>query len=261
MTETEMRRRLHVARFREAISQAAQRSEDDFFTWFDPARDKRSTFARGMWDFLIHIARPSAPFLTTPEEKVALEIGHGGGRLLAAAARSFKTAIGVDVHNENRIIEAEFARMGIDNIQLIKANGGEIPLENSSVDCVYSFIVLQHVGKYEVFKTYLQESYRVLKSGGIAVLYFGRRCPLSINRTSAVLYRVDRSMERFFLPGGYRELHTPVNCVNLLVSMSHARHLAKETGFQILTEMVSYKRVPDGIRYYGGQNGLLLRKA
>ena len=259
-TGKEIEKRGHIVGFREEILKAAASSDDDFFIWFDSARDKDATFIRGSWDFIIHIALPASQFLSKPEDKVALEIGHGGGRILAAASRHFKNVIGIDIHDHNQIVESELSQRGIGNFRLIKTDGKELPLEDSSVDFVYSFIVLQHIEKYDIFKKYLNETNRVLKTNGIAVLYFGRKYLLSANRSSRFLYWIDRFAERILLPKGFQELPARVNETNLIVSLSYAKSLARRTGFEVLSQLVSHKKVPDGINLFGGQNGLVLRK-
>lgn len=259
-SEKKVETRGHVIGFKKEISRAAASTDDEFFTWFDRAKDKDAAFIRGSWDFMVHIALPCSQFLSNPEDKVALEIGHGGGRILAAASRSFRNVIGIDVHENNEKVESELNKRGINNFRLVKTEGKELPIENNSIDFVYSFIVLQHVGKMEVFKNYLSESHRILKPGGIAVLYFGRKFTFSFNRSSRVLYLIDRFAERILLPRGFQELPARVDCTNLKVCLSHARSLARKTGFEVLSELVSHKKVPDGIRLYGGQNGLVIKK-
>ncbi len=189
-----------------------------------------------------------------------MEIGHGGGRILAAASRHFNGVIGVDIHDHNQKVEDELKERGIGNFRLMKTDGKEMPVESDSVDLVYSFIVLQHVEKYDIFENYVKETFRVLKRNGIAILYFGRKCNLSKNRSSKVLYWIDRFTENILLPKGFQELPARVNETNLLVSLSHAKSLAKKVGFETLSDLVSHKKVPDGISLFGGQNGLVLRK-
>ena len=256
----EIETRGHITGFQEEIAKAANSSENDFFTWFADAKDKDAAFIRGNWDFSIHIVQACARFLSNPEEKVALEIGHGGGRVIAAASRYFKQVIGIDVHENNSRVEDELKNRGVRNLRLEKTNGREIPLGDATVDFIYSFVVLQHVEKMGIFEKYLQESSRVLKKDGIAVLYFGRRCSFSVNKTSRLLYLLDRMAEIVFLPNGYRELPARVNETNLIVSLPKAKRLARNAGFEILGDLVSRKIVPDGVRLYGGQNGLILRK-
>jgi ubiquinone/menaquinone biosynthesis C-methylase UbiE len=255
-----MERGGHVTGFREAISEAARQNEDAFFGWFDHAQDKESAFVRGSWDFLWHIARPLAPYLTQPETKTALEIGHGGGRLLAAAGRCFQFVIGVDIHGENDRVHHALRERGVRNAQLVKTEGAVLPVGQAQVDCVYSFIVLQHVETYAVFTRYLEETFRVLKPGGLAVLYFARRYRWSFNRASRLLYAADRLVEPLWLRQGHEELSAPVNSTNLRVSLRHASALARTIGFDVLQALVSRRRVPDGAALYGGQHGLVLKK-
>ena len=94
----------------------------------------------------------------------------------------------------------------------------------------------------------------------IAVMYFGRKYTLSLNRKSKLLYLIDRYTERFLVPKGFQELSARVNSTNLRVSLSYATSLARITGFEVLSELVSHKNVPDGITLYGGQNGLVMKK-
>jgi SAM-dependent methyltransferase len=209
---------------------------------------------------LWHIAQPLAPYLTQPETKTALEIGHGGGRLLAAAGRCFQHVIGVDIHDENVKVHSALRERGIRNAQLFKTEGARLPIETEHVNCVYSFIVLQHVETYAVFMRYFQEAFRVLKPGGLAVLYFARWYRWSFGRSSRLLYVADRMLEPFFLWKGYEELPARVNSTNLRVSLRQARWLARGVGFEVLRALVSGRRVPDGAALYGGQHGLVLKK-
>ena len=187
----DIEQRGHITGFREEIGKAAATSPDAFFTWFDFAEGKDAAFRRGNWDFAHHIAGPLAPFIKKPENLEALEIGHGGGRLLAAASRYFRAVHGVDIHDQNERVLAEFAERGVRNANLRCADGSSLPLADASLDVVYSFIVLQHVERYEIFRRYLEETARVLKPGGLAVIYFGRWYGLSYMRPYALLRCLD----------------------------------------------------------------------
>jgi len=250
----------HTIGFKEEISKVARINDDLFFTWFDSAKDKHASFIRGGWDFMFHIALPCSPYLSHPENKIALEIGHGGGRILAAACSFFKKVIGVDIHDNNDKVDAELKSRGLKSYQLIQTNGNEIPIEDSTLDFVYSFIVLQHVEKLSVFKKYLSETYRLLKAGGIAILYFGRKGIFSIKKSSKILFLMDKLAEPLFLPKGFKEIQTKVNCTNLYISLSYAKSLAKKEGFIVLSDLVSRKNIPDGIKLFGGQHGFVLKK-
>lgn len=252
-------RRGHVTGFKEEISKAAG-TRDGFFTWFNSARDADAAVVRGCWDFMFHVGLPITPYLSAPEDKTVLEIGHGGGRMLQMACRSFKSGIGVDIHEENALVEKELHSRGLNNFTLHKSTDGSLVVGDASVDLVYSFIVLPHIEKMNIFCNYLSETARVLKPGGLALLYFGRYSRFSHNRQSAFLYWIDRFLENFLLYRGYREIPARVNEYNLLVTLRRGKREALARGLRTLRPLVSRKNVPDGARRYGSQHGLLLQK-
>ena len=250
----------HVKGFREEIAKAAGETKDSFFTWFDAARDVEASFVRGTWDFALHIVPFIAPHVQCPEEKTVLEIGYGGGRILAAASRSFAMSVGVDIHDRHEIVAAELRARGIENFRLLQCDGMTLPCPDSSIDVAYSFIVFQHLGRIAIWDSYVRECHRVLKPGGVAMLYFGRWAPLSLNRARPWAYWAERFLERLFLPSGFRELPARVNDTNLLVTLARARKRGRDAGFYVCATAVSRKRVPDGLLLFGSQHGLLLKK-
>jgi ubiquinone/menaquinone biosynthesis C-methylase UbiE len=259
-TSQKIEHRGHVVGFRQEITEAASRGPNELFRWFNNAQDMESSFIQGEWDFEYHIAQPLRPYLTSPHDKVILEIGHGGGRMLAAASRCFREAVGIDVHDHNATVERVLEERGVRNARLYRTEGANVPIPDAEVDCVYSFIVLQHVEKYQVFRRYLEETFRVLKPDGLAVLYFGRKYRFSFNRSSRVCYWIDRPLECLQMKSGYEEIPARVNETNLRVSLAHARRLALSIGYEVLGGLVSRRRGPDGEWCYGGQSGVLLRK-
>ena len=250
----------HISGFKREVNKAKGTSKDAFFAWFDGAKDADAAFISGAWDFSHYFARPLSFHLKKPETKIAVEIGYGGGRVLAAASKYFKEVIGVDIHECSETVNAEFKKRGITNAKLYTGDGKSIPLNDASVDVVYSFIVLQHVEKIEIFRAYIKEAYRILKPGGIAVLYFGRYCRFSLNKESKVLYEIDNLLEKYKLHKGYKEIKAEVNCINLLVAKGYMKRLAKHMGFSIHEELVSRKGIPNSTKIYGLQNGLLMKK-
>ena len=255
--------RSHVIGFREEISLAAEAGNDEFFTWFDTAENAEASYIRGAWDFQYHILPLLVPYVRRPENMTALEIGCGGGRLLATASRHFKYVVGVDIHDKLSFVAQHLRSKGVKNFELHCCTGSTLPVADSSIDIVYSFIVIQHMEHYEIVTGYLSEAFPALKAGGgVAVLYFGRPAPLSANRTSRLLYWLDRLIEPIMLfPSGYRSYPAQVNCTNIVFSLSKFRAMAAEAGFSTHEFQVSRKSVPDGVTNYGSQYGLVLRKA
>jgi SAM-dependent methyltransferase len=250
----------HIVGFKEEIRRTADASAEAFLTWFDHATDVDETFVRGAWDFSVHVAQPLAPYLRTPERKSVLEIGHGVGRILASAARHFRSAVGIDVHERNDIVQGELARRSVGNVRLLQTDGKCIPLPDQSIDVAYSFIVFQHLEKIGIFDGYVAETQRILKPGGLALIYFGRWAHWSLGTRSGLRYAADRAAERVLLRRGFREMQAPVNHTNLLVSLGYASASARRAGFDILGRVVSHRQVPDGTTLYGGQHGLVLRR-
>ena len=256
----EIEKRSHIIGFQEEISSINDESIDKFFSWFNNDMDANAAFITGAWDFSYHIITPIMNQIKNPEELTILEIGSGGCRILANAARYFKKAIGVDIHNENDIVLRELNERGISNIELYKNDGYSIPIAENSVDIVYSFIVLQHIEKIEYFIKYLKEINRVLKKDGIAVIYFGRLYKYSFNKTSKLLLWFDRVYEHFMLKGKFIEIPARVNAVNLRISLRYAKKYSKIHGFKVVKILVSRRNVPNGVKLFGGQNGLVLKK-
>lgn len=250
----------HITGFREQIAEAGKKGREEFFTWFDRSPGSEGALVRGVWDFALHIARPLAGWLKEPEKKTILEIGYGGGRLLAPAARAFGRAIGVDVHECRDLVREELARLGVTNAELHTSDGKSIPVPDASVDVVYSFIVLHHVEKLSIFTGLIEETARVLKQGGFAVLYYGRLSTLSFDSDSRLRVFLDRLIEETLVRDTYRERPAAVNDVNLVLAAPLARSICARAGLVCRDSFISRKRVPDGFEKFGRQMGLLLEK-
>ena len=250
----------HIAGFRAEIQHAADQGREAFFTWFDRSPGADGALVRGAWDFALHIARPLAGRLIAPESRTALEIGYGGGRLLASAARAFERAVGVDVHGCDGLVREELARLGVTNVELHRGDGRRLPVPDASVDVVYSFIVLQHVEHLEVHRALVAETARVLRPEGWAVLYHARLSRLSVHTGSRLRLALDWLLEHTLLAGRYREVPTRVNDINLRLSLPRARAEARRAGLRPVATYVSRRRVPDGFTRFGEQFGLVLQK-
>jgi len=225
----------HRRRYAEAIHDARAGGGDAFQSWFNRTDTEEEALRRGHWDFALHILTPAAcSRLADPGSLTALEIGYGGGRLLNAAACHFGRAVGIDIHHEEAEVRALFERLGRDNVELHTTDGSGIPLEDGSVDFVYSFIVLQHLPRYESFVRYVEETHRVLSPRGVAQLFYGRLRSRDPRRR-------------------YRELpDAKVNHTSLELAPRHAAAVSRAAGFEVVDSGGSYKNVPDG---YPGQPG------
>jgi ubiquinone/menaquinone biosynthesis C-methylase UbiE len=248
----------HLEGFKAEINKVSKSNATDFFNWFDESGGNVETnFVKGQCEFTLYILTPTLGLTQNLKDKTILEIGYGGGRLLAEASRSFKHAIGVDIHENDSFVKEEFKKRNITNFALLKNDGKTLPVKDSSINLIYSFIVLQHIEKISTFDSYMQETYRALEEGGIAILFFAKLYRLSLNNTSKTLYTLDKLLEKIHHKG-YREIITNVNCVNLKVSLPYAEKRARKVGFTIIKKGVS-KKLPD-LTKYGGQHYLILKK-
>ncbi len=241
----------HQRRYAEAIRESRQAGDHEFQSWFNRSKDLSQSIIRGYWDLSFHIlTRKVCQCLENPEEKTALEIGYGGGRILNAACSYFKETIGIDIHEEQEAVVAFLRIQGKSNFRLIKTSGRTIDVTSNSVDFIYSFIVLQHLPSFETFATYLQEIHRCLKPGGLAQLYFGKYSKIPLGERL-----------RYFFQG-YKEIpEAPVNFTSLVIRVGKVKKLSRKYGFEVLETGTSYKTAPDGYaRVPGGQKYLTLRK-
>ncbi|MDA8233590.1 MAG: arsenite methyltransferase [Clostridia bacterium] len=99
---------------------------------------------------------------------VVLDLGSGGGIDCFLAANKVGPTgrvIGIDSTPEMvRLAKAHAGEMGLDNVEFLLGDIGQIPLEDNSVDVIISNCVINlALDKDTVF----QEAYRVLKPGGL----------------------------------------------------------------------------------------------
>jgi ubiquinone/menaquinone biosynthesis C-methylase UbiE len=101
----------------------------------------------------------------------ALEIGCGPGRLMRPMSRWFGEIHGVDVSDE-MVARAREKLVGVPHAFPHHASGSDLALfADETFDFVYSYAVFQHIPSADVVFSYLRETVRVLKPGGIARLH------------------------------------------------------------------------------------------
>lgn len=241
----------HQKFYSDAISMAKKKGQDIFQGWFNKSNSVRESEVRGYWDFAFHIlTKKVCLHLSLPHTKTALEIGYGGGRILNAACDFFGQTIGIDIHNEKESVEAFLRKNGKSNFTLLRTSGREIGVPSQSIDFVYSFIVLQHLPTFEVLQSYVAETWRVLKPGGVSQLYFGRFPGHNPRRLIS------------YLLNGYFEItDAAVNSRSLAVQKWKMKQLCRKCGFKVIDSGPSYKGVPDGYpKSRGGQYYVTLLK-
>ena len=102
-----------------------------------------------------------------PENRSALEIGCGPGRLMRAMSRHFGEIHGVDISDEMIRLAAEHLKDIPQAHVYVTADSTLGMFAECSFDFVYSYTVFQHIPDRGVVLNYLREARRVLKPGGI----------------------------------------------------------------------------------------------
>jgi SAM-dependent methyltransferase len=143
----------------------------EFLNWFDATTSVESTVAKARSDWRSRIAAFEG-YADLPKER-SLEIGFGGGRLVAQASKDFTEAVGVDIHEAFHRTREFLALQDVQNARLLHRD--ELPsLTHGSCNFIYSFIVFQHFDTMEEVDFYLDQCARLLAPGGRCHIFFGR---------------------------------------------------------------------------------------
>lgn len=95
-----------------------------------------------------------------------VEIGCGTGRMTEFISWNFEKVYALDISGE-MIRQAKERLKDIHNIEFIETDGATIPLEDGSVDYVFSYLVFQHIKTKEMVEQNFMEVSRILKMGGM----------------------------------------------------------------------------------------------
>lgn len=100
------------------------------------------------------------------DEDSILDFGCGTGRLTEFMAKDFKKVVGVDI-SATMIAQAKARLKDLKNVELLEIDGAFIPLPDSSIDNVFSYLVFQHIKEREMVENAFKDIYRILSPGGI----------------------------------------------------------------------------------------------
>ena len=143
-----------------------------------------------------------------------LEVGYGSGIFLPELARRSGRLAGIDVHGESSRVEEMLSRLGIE-ADLREASLFEIPFEDGEFDALVCLSVLEHITELEEALT---EFRRLLRPGGVAVLGFPVRNPITDTFFRAVGYN-----PREIHPSSHRDILRAVRAHHELAVEREAR--------------------------------------
>lgn len=245
--------------FRNEIKALLEKGDiDAFYDWFGGWGTKENSFEHGR-DIFNRIIFPLAGKLLPEGFTAALDLGYGVGTKIEPAFQHFDVVYGVDVHDEAKFVADNLSVPKGKKLRLVRADGDNIPVNKLCVDFVYSWATFCHVGTIENVRKYLSEIYRVLKPGGIAVIFFSRlmrpKGPQTWREVEAYMQREREHID------GYREGGplSKVRSVNLVMSMWKMDELSTEAGFTVVERTASWDDGPVR-KVYHGQYGIVLRK-
>ena len=117
---------------------------------------------------------------------LAVEIGSGLGRNCLALADRFKHVVGIDISPE--MIRQSNELVDDKRVEFRLGEGADLSgVASESADFVMSFTVFQHIPEVGVIQSYLRETGRVLKPGGVAAFQWN-------NQSSELRWRIRRAV-------------------------------------------------------------------
>jgi SAM-dependent methyltransferase len=240
-----------------------KKGPDKFFPWFSGGKSAAEAFARGQRTWNDVFAPIAIQKLSYRYDKIALDIGYGGGIHVAAAAEMFGMVYGVDVHEQQDFVTDYLDKMGKVNVLLKSANGSSIPFKDDTVDFAYSWTVFMHVGMVGVVARYLRELHRVMKEGGIGVLFCSR---LIRSQGSGVQtlegWQRDCKKEMQHHCGFWEQgVGGQANVtINLKLACWYFSDMIAKVGFRVIDYMPSGHVDEGGVFRAGGQHGVVFMK-
>lgn len=160
----------------EHADDAASSDDKTFHSWFDTVGDEHEAIANGAIDFFHRIYAPGIhDLLGDVRQSSCLEIGYGGGRLLAHAASVFQHAYGVDILSAAARDRTEtfLLSQGRQNCTLMHRDELLSAVAPKSIKFAYSFIVFQHFASVDEVTFYVDALDRLLTDDGCAMVFFG----------------------------------------------------------------------------------------
>lgn len=101
------------------------------------------------------------------QDRVALEIGVGVGRMTESLASNFQQVYGIDI--SPLMLETARKRLaGLTNLVLTETVGNVIPYPDNQFDFIFSYLVFKHLSDIQLVADYFREIRRSLRPGGLA---------------------------------------------------------------------------------------------
>ncbi len=158
-------------------------------------------------------------FGLVPERCV--EIGCGAGRITAQLASVFERVDAIDVSADQLRLAQQLLGSSAAKVQFHHVKDATIPLPDQSCTGMFSCHVFQHFSQFDGVARYLEETIRVLASGGTACFHIpvpGAHRGAAVSKLRLTLHNVSVKVRRFVGGGRIMEYHrySPTAIFNVL---------------------------------------------
>ena len=132
------------------------------------------------------------------------ELGCGAGRMTAEFARHYQRVIAVDL-SEEMLSRARKLHAARPNVLWLRVPGDDLAcIASSSVDLVFSYLVLQHLPTEKLALAYIHEMLRVLRVGGAFLFQFNSLAAPTMNRRGRLAWQTIDALWSAGLPRASR---------------------------------------------------------
>ncbi len=140
-------------------------------TWKDNWNEE-TFFASGESDYQRLVEPVLLQLAVRPAGSSMAELGCGAGRMTRAFARRFLSVTAIDISEEMQSRAKDYLREST-NVRWVLSEGVELTgVETSSVEFVFSYLVLQHYPSRELIAGSIGEMMRILRTGGAFLFQF-----------------------------------------------------------------------------------------
>jgi SAM-dependent methyltransferase len=152
-----------------------ERARKDAFLYIASWKEdwsEEAFFASGEADYQCLVEPIVSQLALTPAGSAMAELGCGAGRMTRAFARRFGSVTAIDISEEMQSRAKGYLK-DFGNVCWVLTDGvGLNGVESSSMDFVFSYLVLQHYPSSELVATSIAEMMRVLRPGGAFLFQF-----------------------------------------------------------------------------------------
>jgi SAM-dependent methyltransferase len=125
-----------------------------------------------------------------PQGKTMLELGCGAGRMTRSFTTRFSHVYAFDISDE-MLGHAKALFPKAPNVDWVLGNGTDLSgLDDETVDCAFSYIVLQHMPEPAFALRYIREMLRVLKPDGVFLIQFNSLSQMTMNWKGRMAWRI-----------------------------------------------------------------------